>query len=296
MKLQHRTHSRPRHLVWLLAALLLALCAPMVGCLDEGEGDGGGSETGHHEMLLVTPEFHVEGLDDLRHDVLLRDLYLGVGEIRLEPLDEGYEGLVYVTRTPMVLHFDLDHDGVTIKGEPVTLPHAGEYLISIGLEPLGVTSGDEASQVLSGKSMRIDGMMARYSTPTSEDKTAAGEPVPLPWRVLGEEDEASPAEAPVNWVPWTYSSSQASFVTLNDVHFTEDVEQTLIIAFDLSAWLDGVLAPLDEVVDARGQEVKPNPRAQADFDANAIDVSDALNSMNKDGLDDLAGRGEAYVR
>ena len=287
MKLPTLRKTFTERSVWLIS--LAVVCVAMVfgGCQEE-DGQTGAVEG--EQGLLITPEFRVEGLDEIRGELLLEDLYLGIGEIRLEPLDEGHEGLVYVTRASFSLHFDLSEDEWTARGDQIVLPHPGEYLISITLEPVSATDSPTVRH-----SMRLNGLMARVNSgldPT--DKTAAGEPVPLPWRVLNEGDgEAS--GAPISWIPWTYSTERTSFVTLNDVHFSDESDQTLVISFDLSSWVAEVFAPINTAIEAHSLTHLEEGESSSGLDSPAIDVSETIDDRG-DSFDEVTASSEAYVR
>jgi hypothetical protein len=258
----------------------------LAGCQEEGGQPGGLAIS---ESLLVTPEFRVEGLDDIRGEFLLQDLYLGIGEIRLEPLDKGKDGLAYVTRSSFPLHIDFN-EGEAVIGEKIALPHPGEYLISITIEPV-----ERDDSPIGSNSMRLDGLMAKFEKTTGTEGTkAAGEPVPLPWKVLNEGGEDSNA-GPIHWVPWTYASAKDSFVTLNDVHFSSTKSQTLVISFDLKDWLNEAFLPINDAVDHHflmGVEERSN---ETEFEPIAVDVTDAIDGLGEGG-GDLTSKSEAYVR
>ncbi len=277
------TEDKRRAVLWVCMLLLLAVAAPMVGC--QQDEDNGSSEGTTAEQLLITPEFRIDGLDELRDELYLEDLLMGVGSVSLEPLDEEYEGLVYVTRMPMLLHFDLSSGETEVIGEQLTLPHPGNYHVSIKLEPY-----DGEGETLVGQSMRINGRLARIDgIPDTKETAAAGEPVPLPWQPDGSGDSKT---APVSWVPWTYGTSTTTQFSLNDVHFTGERTQKLVIAFDLSTWLDDAFRPINETVknapsveeDAIGEEM--------DADFSPVDVTGAIDDA---GLNELRVSSEAYV-
>lgn len=284
---QRRVHSYAALACVMLAALVWSSCS------DESSGDGDGAvEAGL--ALEIMPEFRVVGVENIRDEVFLQDLFLGIGEVRLEPLEEAYQGLVYATSVPMRLHFDLASGQWTVAGPRVMLPHSGEFRVSIRFQPVDVEHED-ASRAVTSSSMRVDGLMARVDgVPDVTEKTAAGEPVPLPWRPGKDGDAKS---APVVWVPWTYSSQAMNIVTLNDVSFNDEREQRLVIAFDLAAWLEDAFRPINETIgsavearDGESQDMRPAPNTGF----NPVDVSDPVNRMN-DSFNNVDFGGEAYV-
>ncbi len=289
MKHPIRNRTSKVRLLWvILMTALLSLSA--VACEEEVQ-EVGGAEDSAQNSLLVTPEFRIEGLEKVRGELLLQDLYLSVGEIRLEPLDPEHEGLVYVTRASFSLHFDLLRGEWVVSGAPIALPHPGKYLISITLESI---DGAESGAGLDSKSMVLHGLMARTrgQNAVDTDKTSAGEPVPLPWRVMGGGDESEGA-APIAWVPWTYSSARTSFMILNDVNFMDEEDQRLVITFDISEWVEEAIAPIADAVKAYDLEEIDADRSTLDMDS--VDVSDTVDRVG-DGLEDFTESSEASVQ
>lgn len=287
--------DQQRQRVSRISALLCVMLAALVWSSCSGDTSGGGEETVEAGVALeITPEFRVTGVENIRDEVFLQDVFLGIGEVRLEPLEEDYQGLVYATSVPMRLHFDLSAEQWTVAGPQVMLPHSGEFRVSIRFQPVEVEHED-ANREMTTSSMRVDGMMARVTgVPDVSEKAAAGEPVPLPWRPGKDGDAKS---APVVWVPWTYSSQAMNIVTLNDVSFNNERKQKLVIAFDVATWLEDAFRPINETigsaVEARegdSQDMRPAPNT----DFNPVDVSDPVNRMN-DNFNDVGFGGEAYV-
>ncbi len=270
----------------MVSALFAAslVMAAMVGCADDKErvpADSSAIEAG----LVVTPEFAISGVGELPDDVFIEDLFLGIGQIELEPLD-GDRDIVYVSRDSVFLAFDVGSGQLSVVGEPMTLPHAGNFQISIPLQPVNVLSGEWTD--LSGTSMQINGLVAEFAPITGgPGLVSSGEPTPLPLREGG-------AERPVRWVQWTYRSERSVMVRLDDVHFDDVAEQRLRITFDLSSWLDDAIAPITQTVIEQSVDGDADHDVERESDdaESRIDVSDDVDERGT-GIEELTGSTEA---
>lgn len=279
----HPREASRRAAVWLVVGLFALGVMFAAGCSADETASGEGADGG----LTVTPEFRVMGLDAAGEEVYVQDLFLGVAEIRLEPLGEVDE-VVYVTRSPLFLHFDLAAGEWELEGTPLTLPHGGEYLISIRLEP--GEGGSEQSH-----SVRMNGLLARQSVAGGVvDVNSSDEPMPVPWRLHGDTEESTRMDKRVDWVAWTYASERPVSVVLNDVQFSDVLEeQSLVITFDLSGWLAEAFRPIQVAVEAtEGEAFDPGRDRGAAVEA--VDVSKDLDEFGA-GVEELSGFSEARV-
>ena len=83
----------------------------------------------------------------------------------------------------MHLRFDLATGERVMEGAPISLPHDGEFLISVRLEPI-----DDGGE-LDGKSLKLNGLLAKPSEGAGGSGEPTDEPMPLPWRTENGEDE-----------------------------------------------------------------------------------------------------------
>lgn len=269
----------------ILAILLTGVVAlGAVGCDgEEKERVDLGGET-QEGGLVVTPEFAITGVEDLAEDVFLQELYLGVGQIELEPLDVAQD-VVYVTRQPVFLLFNVAEGELQVAGDQITLPHAGSYKVSIRLEPVDVDNPDLSH--LTGTSMEVNGLVARFDEGArGPGFVASGEPTPLPLREAAE----GKVGGPVHWVPWTYRSHRSALVQLDEVRFESLAEQRLVITFDLRSWIEDAIAPITKAVieleDAEG--LNPNAQQPEDGPDNRLDVTDDIDGDGT-GIEELTG-------
>jgi len=275
-----------RPMAWLTTALMVCGLVLAVGCTADDVATDPAAEGG----LTVTPEFRVMGLDAAGDEVYLQDLFLGVGEIRLEPLGDA-DGVIYVTRAPLFLHFDLAAGEWDLQGTPLTLPHGGEYLISIRLEPLGSNVSEESC----AHSVRMNGLLARQAASDGVvGVNSADEPMPVPWRLHGEGSDGPRMDKRVDWVAWTYATERPLAVLLNDVQFSDsEEEQSLVITFDLSGWLEEAFQPIQVAVEATEGEAL-EPTGDRGTRVEAVDVSEDLDDFGA-GVEELSGFSEARV-
>ncbi len=263
-----------------IGALVVALVG-VLGCADEEAPIEEPIAVQEAPIVQVVPEFRLDGLDGLQKELLVQDVYLGVGEIRLEPLGEQSNEVVYVTREPLFLHFDTTSDEVSIRGRELMLPHGGDFLISIRLEPLN--SKKHEFRPVDGSSVRVNGIIAHEDKDKKisfNDLVATGEPTPLPMRngpyTVAKQDEEK--EGPIDWVPWTFVTSNVATVMLNDVHFEQDNDsaQKLVISFDMSRWLNDFAAPISAAVEASRDHDMSQHLPQSQQGGEPLDVSESV--------------------
>jgi hypothetical protein len=267
----------------LLAVLLVGVLGfGAVSCGDEGKEQVDLDSQTEQGGLVITPEFAITGVEDIADDVFLQELYLGVGQIELEPLDHAQD-VVYVTREPVFLLFNVAEGELQVAGDQITLPHAGAYKVSIRLEPVDVNNHDLSH--LTGTSMQVNGLVAQFNAPDGRGFVASGEPTPLPLR----ESAESRVGGPVQWVPWTYRSQRSALVQLDEVRFDSLDEQRLVITFDLRSWLTDAIAPITQAVieGSAGEELEQGNDQQQDI-GNRVDVSDNVDGRGT-GIEELTG-------
>jgi hypothetical protein len=267
----------------------------LAGCAEEPAQtqDDSPQQESVSQGVVVTPEFRLEGLDALGEGVSLQHVCMGIGEIRLEPLGDQAEDLIYITRSAIMLDFDVATGEVSVVGSPIVLPHDGDFMISIRIEPIGELDR------LGDRSVRIDGLMARSAAYALGDLHATGEPTPLPMKDGTQLNDK--LDVPVKWVPWTYSTQEVGLVLLNNVEFKNTDTQRLLIRFDLSDWLEDAMAPITAAVDdtvlAEEQQQQSDGSMSRSERLDPVDVSERVEAaLEKDGLDALTGEFDAEAQ
>ena len=262
---------RSRQFIAIAIAAVLAVA--MAGCADMDIGQPADPEVQLAEQAVtVVPEFQVDGATQMPGELYLSQLGLVITEIRLEPITNATDGVAYSTRRPTVLNFDVARGESVKVGEPLTLPDAGRYLVSVRLEP----SREEQTSLDS--SFSVAGFVAsegiqRVDPRYDEDgKRADGSPVPMPYDEdeSGDDDELGDAPAlPTQWTPFHYESKRAVFFTLGEVEF-EQGKQFLSFRFDVEDW---ALELVDPILSAVERNDAPQVDAQE-----GVDVTNPLES------------------
>ena len=295
---------KTKHIImsWVLPLLMVG---SLLGCgdgLTEPEVDlADGDLTGGEPIasIEVTPSFRLTGIEGFPARLHLERLQLGIGEVRLEPLDLDGD-VVYISKTPEVLDFHLDEGVLEIDSRTIALPHTGRYLVSLRLEPVPLDSNienEEAEDDVGGgeddseenSSFALSGAVATtHSTTDGTDFTRpsvprSGKPTPLPWKPQGGGDVGTVV---FMWVPFTYKSTRIAYFDLGVVEITQG-NARLVINLDLSGWVyDAVTPLLSEVVhEGEGDHDRNNDDPNSRFE---IDLSNELDRLGQ-GMENAMG-------
>lgn len=239
------------------------LMAGVFGCGDVEVGTLANSESPSEEVsqtAKVTPEFAIRGLDEVPEEMMLEELGLSIGEIRLEPA-RGDEGFVYATSKPFSMTFDLADGEDVLRGETVEFPETGRFLVSIRLEPREEEEIQDLDDMLYAGSLGIRGQVRsdyvvsqteeeeRRELLEDEDEEYDGNPLPLPAERPSYDEDM--------WKPFTLTSNRVVAYTFSDVELTPG-EQALTFEFDLQDWAHDAAAPIVDAVhstETEGEEV-----------------------------------------
>ena len=258
---RHTTHI----LLGTLLAIVLSGCGEMTDNLDNRD-----LET-QETAIVVTPQFELVGLNQFTPQMHLKKIKLGIGEVRMEPLDIEGE-VIYISKEPEILNFHIDQGIFAIDSRPITLPHKGKYLVSLRLEPIDeelIPNPKDPTGEKTNSSFYISGALsARYFVAPPLDNN---KPTPLPWRTQKFGDE----ELQFIWIPFSYESQRIAYFELGVIEILGDSSQ-MIIGMDFSNWVSEAVTPiLSEVI---YQETPEDENSEA----NSIDLTDEL---------DLVGQG-----
>jgi hypothetical protein len=163
------------------------------------------------------------------------------------------------------------------------LPRGGEYLVSLRMDAVDDGSGERSS-------MRVDGLMADIKQDRAFLDANSIEPTPLPMRTA-QGGLSGRTNTSVTWVPWTYITSRTVNVVLNNVEFTRD--QTLVVNFDVAAWLVEVIEPISAEVIANTDESAVSGETSWPVGPSAVDVSKTVDAC-EGGLELLGAWSEAF--
>lgn len=249
-----------------------------LGCGDVDFGTPDQAKSVEREQAVtVVPEFSVSGTSELPGELYLSQLGLTISEIRLEPLETEYGSIAYSTRNPTRLSFDVAR-GETLKlGEPIQLPSAGRYLVSVRLEPITeIEESDEGAREKISPSLSVAGFIAGEGVvgvdPRYDEKRSDGSPVPVPFdeREDSEDGEMQDMPAlPTEWTPFHYDSQRSVFFTLNEVEFDAG-RQYLSFDFNVQDWALDLVDPLLNAV----RHNSDSPTGPSD----GVDVTSPLDS------------------
>lgn len=247
-----------RSIFALLAVLLTAGCGGMG--LEEPEAES--VETSaqiQQEAVRVTPKFQLEGTEQIPQNLYLTELGLTVFEIRLEPTFGAENGVAYTNREPIRLRYDVAEGEIEKRGSQLVLPDSGTYRVSVKLKPVTpkASSGPPFSFMMAG--LISDGRRIVPLDSNWDGKVyGGGEPIPLPFDGVDEEEEDSravEAEATENsssrekWMPFQYTSDDSVYYTIGEVDLVKG-KQDLEFRFEVNDWAEDVVDPLMEVLDS----------------------------------------------
>jgi len=278
--------------------ILIALIgvAMTMGCaiLD---GDTAGSSSSADELsimqqpVFLEPVFVLEGIDELPDGVTLEELHVGVGAIFLEALDDD-TGIAYASSTPFQLHFDVLSGSNEAEAPRLTLPHGGDFQVSVQLEPqILVGPGSIPNVVASSEqpdeaSLLVNGAVyeTEYTQGDDDDGTIE-EPVPLPWIPDDVDEDMSGLRRTVYRIPFTYSSRRTVRFIVDEVHLVGGSSSRLVMRLQVGKWVEETIKPAlyNALSDLADQAL------QGEFDRGEnIDLTDRLDSAGG-GMDGLIG-------
>jgi hypothetical protein len=285
--------------VSLICSLMLALCALSLGaCVEVQEPElVPDTEAPRQESIVVQPEFSIEGVERLDAALLLEELGLSISEIRLEPLDSE-EDIAYSFVRPQHLSFDIANGVRSLPGEPIDLPRAGRYLVSIRLEP--VSTRDDEGNTQPSSSFSMSGQVATSTEEKAATGTMSEGPIPRPFRSNtrpkgddGTEDTSSAKHCMFKhctrqtWSTFSYHSERSVFYTIDEVNIV-DGSQHLSFSFDIEAWGAEVAEPISRAVSTPEDAPILDERL-------GLDITRQLDSMGH-GVDALIERASLRAR
>lgn len=289
-------------MIKLLCCLLILGAASLSACVEYVDPLGDAQdEVTRQSPISIQPEFSIEGIERLNDVLVLEQLGLSISEIRLEPLD-GEDDLAYSFVRPQQLRFDISSGQRSVLGEPIELPRAGRYLVSIRVEPVNVRGEDGNTQRSS--SFAMSGQVA-YTTEEQSAKpgTMSEGPIPRPFRndVRPKGEDGGSADGSSSncrfkrcpaqtWAPFSYHSERAIFYTIDEVHIA-DGSQHLSFSFDIESWGAEVAEPISRAVGDHSVVDPADPAAPPPaFDhKHGFDITRQLDSMGY-GIDALVER------
>lgn len=272
---------RTRHLAIaaLVASAALAACAETPAPVAED------SQFGPHDVrdiaqaehgVTVRTRFILTGVRQLRDErgaelMALDDLYVNVGALFLDPADQS--SVAFSSREPFDLSFDVSAGQTDIHGPEFELPFAGDFFVSMQVEPGGVLVGDDKADD-DGGSLVVRG---RYFDEII-DAVRADEPSPLPW----DPKDVRATDA----VAFTYRSDAVARMQLGEVHLREKGTYELVLTVNVEDWLRDDVLPA--VRAHRASITDDEGAAPARFEDDELDVDTVLDEAGS-GVESLVG-------
>lgn len=206
--------------------------------------------------------------------VALSQLFVNVGAIFLDPADDS--SVAFSSRNPFELNFDAAAGTTDIYGPELQLPVAGDFFVSIQVEPNDVVVSDDKADD-AGHSLVVHG---EY-TERSEVDLAGDEPSPLPWEPKDMQSRRSLAETH----DFTYRSSAVARIQLGEIQLREKGAYELVLTVNVADWLrDDVLPAVRVHVETAGDDAEVPER----FDE-AVDFVESVVDDEGAGVHSLVG-------
>lgn len=232
------THNLCSCAALLACALTLSACAGL-----EDDSSESPSVSTVVQAVEVIPEFNLKGTDRMPSRLFLSELGFTISEIRLTPVSEESNRPAYSAPSHN-LTFDVARGQTVRHGDPIVLPEAGQYLVSLRLEPVA-TKNEQGVVTLS--SFTMSGFVFDDGTQEVQDSMGSVSEDPQPGFFGDDEAMTDASDAPESWTPIVYHSQRSLFMHLNNVTF-EPGSQYLTLEFDARRWAAGLIEPLTRAV------------------------------------------------
>jgi len=240
------------------------------------------------QPVFLEPVFVLEGLDDLPEGVVLDELHLGVGAIFLEVVGDD-SGIAYANHTPFQLHFDDLTGNQIVEAPRLTLPHGGDFQVSVQLEPqvlVGPVAEAEAVARAEGdpqeSSVMVSGTVSDVTY--DDDDGSEDEPVPLPWLPPEISEAVSGLQRTQIGIPFSYSTDRTVRFVVDEVHLTGGSTSQLIMRLQVGTWVEETIQPA--LISALS-DIADNPVDDGNVEQE-LDLDEKVEAVG-DGMDGLIG-------
>lgn len=226
-----------------LSCLLLASMLALGACAGVEDDSSKSPLSDSIQPIEVIPEFTLKGTDQMPERLFLTDLGFTISEIRLTPVSEDLGRPAYSVPS-QDLTFDVARGQTVRHGESIVLPEAGQYLVSLRLEPVSTTNEEG---VVTVSSFTMSGFVFDDGSYEVQRSMGGVSEDPQPG-FFGDDEAMTDAEdSPESWTPIVYHSQRSVFMHLNNVTF-EPGSQYLTLEFDARRWAAGLIEPLTRAV------------------------------------------------
>ena len=267
------------------------------GILDGDATGSNGVDDGLSVMqqpVFLEPVFVLEGLDELPAGVVLEELHLGVGAIFLEVVGDD-SGIAYANHTPFQLHFDELTGDQTVEAPRLTLPHGGDFQVSVQLEPqvlVGPVAEADAIARAEGdpqeSSVMVKGTVQEV---TYDDDGSEDEPVPLPWLPEEVGEAVSGLQRTQVGIPFTYNTDRTVRFVVDEVHLIGGSTSQLIMRLQVGTWVEETIQPA--LVSALS-DIADNDVEDGNVERN-LELDEKVEAVG-DGMDGLIGGMDVEVK
>ena len=255
-----------------------ALALVSAGCGEMNRTDDGEVRT-RKDAVKIVPQFKLEGTENLPDELRIGNLGLAVSEIQLTPNNPS-DSIAYSTREALGLDFRVADGQIVREGAEMTLPEAGDYDVSLRLEP----GRGRESRAENPYSLRVSGYVAGDGVvrvdPRDSGEESDGHPVPFPAdpdRTSDSDDEpvSDKPGLPKQWTPFEYESRKSVVYTLDEVEF-RDGRQILSFSFDADKWALEVVEPLSQAV-----QTDTAPKRTSREGRSVVDVTQEIDKLGE---------------
>lgn len=267
----HDLTTSPRACLLSLLAVM-ALCAASCSETLEPPADE------HQETVSFAVTTRIElDTSHVRDTVQIDSVYLGIGSVLLEPLDD-LEAPLLATRSAVPVHYTADGTFTGVAdAEPIEGVAPGRYLVSLAVQPIRTPMWSDSAS-LSRESMRETESVAmdgRYFVVMAPPEVSSPEPLPWRPRMLASSQWDVFEFGRVREIPFTYRTTRTGYIRVGEIQLSEELNH-IELRIDLEAWLDQALTPV--LVEAVATRSATSP--------NRLDVSSRLESTGS-GLERL---------
>jgi hypothetical protein len=225
---------------------MMALALGSTGCVEQGpvspfypdDPTGATATRTQDATVTVRTRFVVAGADRVDSEVALDRLYLHVGSLLLEPIEET-PGVSFASREPFALDFDLANGQTVLAGPVMTLPYGGDFAVLVQVEPREVER-DDAKEAAPSSSVEVDGRWY-YTDIVDGVAPRSDEPSPLPWRQGAE--KSADGRAYTQELDFVYRAADVARIQLAEIEMNEAGDYDLTLTLRVDAWLERDVLP-----------------------------------------------------
>lgn len=234
--------------------------------------------------ITLQTRFEIVGAQELSHAVEIERLYVNVGAIFLDPIEDEESAASFASRLPVELDF-APVDGVdSLLGPELVLPFGGDFAVSVQIEPTfdyhdngPKAREDDTSILVQGLWAPNAGADYDYERPRFDPEDRVEEPWPLPVQPKDRVDAANTT------LPFSYRSDAVVRFQVAELELDEEGVYELVLTMHVKDWMEEAVIPALETA------AEQRRRQQIDrFTDEELVFEDPLETVGVD-LDGLIG-------